>query len=162
MRLLSAIKAPCPSGTVKRVRICVLYSLVCVQEEAGTNDAESSQPLYGKSPLWVIRLLVAKHRYIAFGVAQRASLPPRLRHPRVVLAVRMCTWYVLVCVCVCDRYGEFTFLSLFRTRVSVRTRIYCNIAALSAHGASWALERHRDERMGHQKGWRRNQDDDMD
>lgn len=31
-------------------------------------------PLYGKSPLWGIRLLVAKHRYIAFGVAQRGTL----------------------------------------------------------------------------------------
>jgi hypothetical protein len=116
MRLLSTIKAPrlaplsahvrIRTRTPSHVRACVCVCVcVCVCGCVGgwvggcvsvgarcrkerERTTRSARPLYGKSPLWVIRLLVAKHRYIAFGIAQRASLPPRLRRPHALHSPR--------------------------------------------------------------------------
>ena len=75
---------------------------VCMMQE-GTGTSTKHPALYGKSPLWVIRLLVAKHRYIAFGVAQRATLCP----PRIHIYIRI-------------QYVSF-FPSFMRTSVYVCT-----------------------------------------
>lgn len=75
--------------------------------------------LYGKSPLWGIRLLVAKHRYIAFGVAQRVTLsfayPPIQLYPAL-----FSPWWLRAHAHVCKPRAYNTYFQ--------------------AHSASWAFE----------------------
>lgn len=66
----------CASATFKRSlrffceRVCIhtSYTLACTENRWSTESTKARSvavALYGKSPLWGIRLLVAKHRYIA-------------------------------------------------------------------------------------------------
>lgn len=131
---------PRASGTVKnirvhicvhslvtraRVRVCVCMCALARCRKERERTTRSARLLYGKSPLWVIRLLVAKHRYIAFGVAQRASLPPSLPLPPpcCVLPIYIHTYiciYAHICVYTVDYiyiYIESIFISIFCERV---------------------------------------------